>query len=68
MRFDWSRLPKEKYNEFIVYVEGGFKKKLLEMHNKYRLSSFDYNACCNLDKLLNRCESAVRRGVVYKIE
>lgn len=62
--FNWENLPVEEIPEFKRLVEGNYKKKLKEMHDKYNLSTWRYDGCCELGKLLNRCYDAIQRGII----
>ncbi len=65
--WNFQNLPKDKYNEAIEAVENYNFKKLLLLHNKYKLSPYSY--CCGSDNILYRFfKNAIEKNIIWKIK
>lgn len=60
-KFHWDRLPPEHYKEFVEAVFDDFKKKVLEFHEEYKLTDYNYK-CCDLSYLLIHAKQAIKDG------
>jgi len=59
-KFVWSNLPRDKVVEFKLNVFNDMKKNVLQMHNHYKLSPYDYG-CCGLSSLMKQCWNAIEK-------
>jgi len=62
-KFYWERLPEKEHPEFIEAVYDDFKKRILEYHEEYRLSDFNYK-CCDLSYLMMHARQAIENGKI----
>ena len=65
-KLQFERLPKKMHQEVIDLFEDDMKKKLLEIHNKYKLTTFDYNKCCDLSGMMIHFQTAITEGIIGK--
>jgi len=65
-KLHFERLPKEKHSELLDLVKNNMKKKLRELHDKYKLTDFDYSGCCAVDGLIIHLERYIKAGYFGK--
>lgn len=59
----YERIPKAEHAAIIGYVATHNYKKLLEIHNKYKLTDWNYD-CCGLDGLLDWYKHGIENGQI----
>lgn len=59
----YERLPKEEHKRVIELVEQVKLKELLEIHNKYKLTKYNYN-CCDLYGMLDWYRHGIANGQI----
>ena len=60
-KFNWDKLPKDEVSNFIELVKADKKKEVLAIHNKYKLSTYNFG-CCSTSALINHSLNAIRLG------
>lgn len=61
--FDFSKLPKEEHDVAIRLVSENDLRGLFYLHNKYKLSEYDYS-CCGLHSLLDWFRHGIEHGQI----